>query len=83
MVLKFLTDYIPDGEQNATKDLFLIAKNYIKNGFVMDLIPLLPISFIVDGEAGLRIAFTIKLLRIHSGLKLFNVRALTKIFKNH
>ena len=79
MVLKFLTDFIPDGEeQQSTKDLTLIALNYIKKGFIWDLLPLLPLTFVmndIDGN-GMRYVCFIKLIRIINGVKLFDVRLL-------
>ena len=82
MVSKFLTDFIPDGEVEPTKDLTIIAKNYLKNGFLIDLIPIIPASFLVSSKVNKRLAFIIKLVRIISGLKLFDVRKLNKIVKN-
>ena len=82
MITKFLTDFIPDGETEPTKDLMLISKNYLKNGFVMDLIPLIPFNFFASNKGSLRLAYGIKLVRIISGIKLFNVRALNNIIKN-
>ena len=82
MITKFLTDFIPDGEQEPTKDLMLISKNYLRNDFPMDLIPLLPLNFFVKNRGWLRVTFFLKLLRIVTGIKLFDVRALNNIMKN-
>lgn len=80
LVLKFLTDFIPDGEQQPTKDLTLIAKNYLRKGFIWDLIPILPFTFIFYGNNNaMRLSCFIKLVRIINGVKLFDVRMLFKV----
>ena len=87
MIVKFLTDYIPEGENKPTKDFVLIAKNYLNNGFIWDFIPLLPLNFILNtiddrNYELVRIALFIKLIRIINGLKLFNIRFLFGVIKD-
>ena len=85
-VSKFLTDFIPDGEQIATQDLALIALNYIRNGFIWDLIPLLPLPFIFRAYKFVKLEryiFSIKLIRVVTGTNLFDVKELFQVIKDH
>ena len=43
MIKEFLTDFKVEGEKYATREFVLIAKNYLKNGFWIDFLPLIPI----------------------------------------
>ena len=43
MLLKFITDYTEEGEKFPVKDWFKITTRYLKNGFITDLIPLIPL----------------------------------------
>ena len=43
MIVKFLTDYTEEGEKFPVRDLLKIMKRYLKNGFMIDLIPLIPL----------------------------------------
>ena len=42
IILRFITDFKKEGELVATRDFVSGAKHYLKNGFIMDLIPTLP-----------------------------------------
>jgi hypothetical protein len=43
MIIEFITDYTEEGDEVPTKNISKIMKRYLKNGFVMDFIPLFPI----------------------------------------
>ena len=43
MIIEFITDYTEEGDEVPTKDLHKIVKRYLKNGFILDFIPLFPI----------------------------------------
>ena len=43
MFIEFITDYTEEGDEAPTRHIGKIAKRYLKNGFVMDFIPLFPI----------------------------------------
>ena len=43
MIFSFVTDYHKEGEKQPVKDIVLIMKNYLNKGFILDLIPLIPI----------------------------------------
>jgi hypothetical protein len=32
-----------EGEKSASRELIFIAKNYLKNGFLIDFLPMIPI----------------------------------------
>lgn len=46
MIANFLTDFTVEGENYPTRDFNKIAKNYIKNDFLVDFIALLPFQLI-------------------------------------
>lgn len=43
MVLKFFLSYTDVNSLKQVKDLNLIVVNYLQNGFISDLIPLIPL----------------------------------------
>ena len=44
---RFFTDFTPDGQHMPNRNLGEITKNYLRNGFLFDLVPLLPITLIL------------------------------------
>jgi len=77
MCLKFITDFIPDGETEPTKDLKQIAKRYLHRGFLIDFITVLPLSLMFE----IKILYLLKTLRIFNGIKLFNVQLILNNIK--
>ena len=74
MVVKFFTDFIPDGETEAEKSLDIISSRYLKGMFIWDLIPLVPLTLIFRNFQRIRkLTFMIKCIRIVNGINLFNV----------
>ena len=71
----FITSYTPDGEIIPVMDIWKISGRYFKNEFLMDLIPTIPITFILDMsvEKYGRIFYLIKIIRLAKGLKIYNV----------
>ena len=45
MGLGFITEYL-DENNKSVKDLAKISKHYLKTGFLLDLIPLIPFNYI-------------------------------------
>lgn len=69
MFLKFITDFIPDGETEPTKDLKEISKRYLNNEFLVDFITILPLTLMFE----LKILYLLKTIRVINGIKMFNV----------
>ena len=69
MVLKFLTDYIPHGETKPERDLFKLSQRYLYGQFILDLIPLLPLTLLFRGHHHkFKLLFLLKLIRLTMGL---------------
>lgn len=83
IIKQFLTEYTPEGETIPVRDLQKIAKRYIKDGFLLDFICVLPISRMLKfmGEEA-RLFYLIKSIRIHKGIRIFSVPAMMKGIKN-
>ena len=75
MIVNFLTEYVPEGEVCPIRDLKIISKRYLSTNFIRDAIPLFPIIFFVDTSKSsfYRIFYFIKVMRLATGLKVFNV----------
>ena len=65
MLLNFLTEYVQDGETEPVRDLSRISKRYLKQEFLSDLIPLLPLPFLVGTQTRIgRLLYLLKLFRL-------------------
>jgi hypothetical protein len=71
----FITEYTPDGEIVPVKDIMKISERYFWNEFMGDLIPTIPMTFILDMSASKygRIFYLVKIIRLAKGLKIYNV----------
>ena len=76
IILKnFITAYTPDGEIVPVKDIWKIYDRYLKSEFLIDLVPTIPMTFILDMSVlkyG-RIFYLVKIVRLAKGLKIYNV----------
>ena len=59
----------------------LIAKHYLKNDFIWDFIPLIPLQLFKLKNRRERLFFLIKIYRLKKGFKLFDVSKILKAFK--
>lgn len=75
MFKKFLTDFKPDGSQTPVTDLRKIANRYFHDGFVLDLLMVLPFAYMFGGASkrNSKLAYFIKVYRLVKGLRIFNV----------
>ena len=66
MAKNFLTNYTPDGSYHPVNRFIDIASRYIKSGFLMDLIPLLPITILIDIDKAeqFKLFYILKILRL-------------------
>ena len=82
MLIEFITDYTEEGDEAPTRDFHKIVKRYLKDGFVLDFIPLFPIQSLLDaGNFRIKIFYLPKCLRFISGFKIFDVKAVNKTIK--
>ena len=62
----------------------IIAQNYLRGEFPLDIITLLPLAYIInltgDLEQHLQM---IKILRVFRGFKIFNIQKIMVFFKEH
>ena len=73
MLKKFLTSYSNQGEAKPVRNLHQIAMRYLQGEFIRDLIPLLPVTFIFDGERRMvKLLYVIKVVRVLNGFKVFD-----------
>ena len=71
--LKFLKSFTKDGETMPTIDLAKIAQRYLKGQFLLDFIPLVPLSSIFSFAHGHGHLYIVKCIRIINGFSLFNI----------
>ena len=82
MAFNFIIAFTPDGETQPNKNLAQISKRYLANGFVKDLIPLLPVPFLFDHNSNFHhVSFLLKIIRIEKGFACFNVGSMMDAFK--
>jgi len=72
MFLGFITEYTNENNKQV-KDIMKISKNYLKNGFIIDLIPLIPFNWIV-AFPGSRFLYLLKSIRLIQAYEILNVR---------
>lgn len=80
ILIKFLVSYTPEGSTNPERDLTKISKRYLKNGFVMEFITVIPFTSLSLGGYE-RLFYLIKVLRLFIGFKVFNVHLIMQRIK--
>lgn len=67
IILKFFEEFTKDGQTIPTKDLGEIARKYLKDQFIYDLIPLIPFPYLLPlgGKEGH--LYFIKVIRLVNG----------------
>lgn len=75
IVNRFLTDYIPAGDNVAVRNFRKIAFKYLYEGFATDLIPIIPtqIIFGTDPSEQFKLLCIIKMTRLRKGLQVLNI----------
>jgi hypothetical protein len=72
IVLRFFTEYTPEGSPNPERDLSKIASRYLRNEFFLEFITVIPFQLLPFGGFE-RLFFLIKIFRLLIGFKVFNV----------
>ena len=67
MCLKFLYEYKKIGSDRTERDISKIAKIYISGEFFPDLIPLIPLPFVLNLGGYERLFYLIKTVRMVNG----------------
>lgn len=74
-MFRFITDYTPAGENQPERDFYKIYTRYLKSGFSLDFVAWIPVNFIYGAsrDQHYRFFYTIKIIRMIKGLKVFSV----------
>ena len=91
MIIEFITDFKERNENGvgsnsqSVKSLELIAKRYVFEGnFRYDLIPLIPFQLLLlTGGRYFHLFYLIKISRIFTGLRFFNVPKIMEFIKDY
>jgi len=72
MIFGFITEYV-DENNKPVKDIKKISMRYLHEGFIFDLIPLIPFNFLVNFHAS-RYLFLLKSIRLIQAYEILDVR---------
>ena len=72
MFLGFTTEYV-DENNKSIKDFFKISKRYLKQGFIQDIIPLIPFNWIIYFKNS-KYLYLIKSVRLIQAYEILDVR---------
>ena len=93
IVFTFFVEYDVDGQILPERNLPNIARNYLRNGFLIEVLPTLPLQFLPLGGDENRL-YIIKLVRIvngislldaskiYEGLTVYNMRRIKNLIEN-
>ena len=84
MILRFITDYTPEGEHLPVRELSKISKRYLQSSsFIFDSITLIPFAIILRGLGSqVKLFYLIKIIRFMKGLNFFDVDLLYRNIKS-
>jgi hypothetical protein len=84
ILINFLTEYVPNGENVPVRELPKIAERYLSRDFLMDFIPTFPITFFLDMDQHKiwRILFVLKIIRLVKGIKIYDVEVMMAYIKD-
>ena len=74
LCLNFITDYKEEGSNSPVRDASLISMKYLNSRFVWDFLPLIPLTIFDLGYESFHHFYLIKIIRLDTGLRLFNVQ---------
>jgi len=78
MITKFLLEYTDDFNNHLIRDLSMISMRYLKSGFIFDLLPLIPINWVLHFKYS-HIFYIIKVIRLLDTFELLD----TSRFMSH
>lgn len=83
ILFNFLTEYVPDGEIVPIRELEVIGNRYLSSEFLVDFIPTFPITFFLNNsnKTYWRLFFLIKIMRLHKGIKVYDVEKMMDILR--
>ena len=73
-LLCFLVDFVPEGGSRPVRNFRSIAIRYLKGGFIMDFLPIIPFVQMIDLGGREKHFYIIRILRLVAGFKILNVR---------
>lgn len=79
IIINFFSAYY-DNEENLITDKKVIAKNYLKGWFFIDLVTSIPLDFIIDSQAA-NINSIVKVSRLPRLYKIFKMTKLMRVLK--
>jgi hypothetical protein len=79
ILITFITDYTPQGENTSVKNLEKIAKRYLGDKFIYDFIAIIPFHWLMDmshknGNHRWNTLFLIKVIRMRKISDVFNIQ---------
>ena len=81
-LLEFNVDYTTPDTHKSVKNHALIAQNYLRGSFLMDLLPLVPLKDIFDFGGKERLLYFVKMLRLVRGYRFLNVAKIMESIKS-
>ena len=82
MLLQFIKEYRLEDKNEVITQLLEIIINYIKTGFLIDLIPLLPFWLMKLPRQRQRLFLLLKMIRLVKGFTLFDVPKMMEVVKS-
>jgi|APSaa5957512535_1039671.scaffolds.fasta_scaffold477630_1 hypothetical protein len=86
-IMNFFIEYTPDNATKPIRNHFLIAKKYLRDTFIIDLLCLIPFNLFIDltdevnHDKDQRFFLLIKILRLHQGFEIFKVSVIMASIK--
>ena len=82
LILNFFVEYYHDGSTIPTREMKKIAIRYLKGGFFLDFLPLIPFASFIDLKENREMYFhMIKIIRLVKCEEIFNVSKLMVAYK--
>jgi len=76
LIISFFVDYPYPNSEEVEKSFLKLASMYLRKGFIIDLIPIIPFYIIINltfvDVKYARLAYLLKLLRLPKGIELIN-----------
>lgn len=83
LILNFFVEYKEEDETRVVREFHLTMINYIKNDFLIDLLPILPLEYLNLGGNMARHFFLIKVTRIRKGYQLISIKDIINEVKSY
>lgn len=81
IIVQFLLDFKPEDSYTRVRDIFEIAKRYLRNQFLFDFIPMLPLHLFTTHPRR-KLFYMVKVIRIQKGRNLFSSNSFMRFVKD-